>query len=347
MSVPPTPAERLRLEVVLFSGGRGSGALTALLVTNPRVALTVAVNGYDDGASTGEVRRFLGDSLGPSDFRKNASRLARLSAPVRRRLSTCWIASRSGPARPPTAERAAARRAEPRGRPVPPGPAAGAGRPCRMACAGRSLSRSSDLPRRSRRRRRDSVSRTAASATWCSPAAFLLAGRDFNAAVDDYCALAGPAAGRHRERDRRHRRLPGGASTRTDGCSAARKRSSTRSGATGSTTSSCSRAAPERGRPRRAGAPHAARARGVADRARRAFGINPRLARRRSLDADLIIYAPGTQHSSLFPSYLTPGLSDAIAANLTRSSCSSPTSRPTPKSPAAAPSTSSSARCSI
>ncbi|MGH9311390.1 MAG: 2-phospho-L-lactate transferase CofD family protein, partial [Vicinamibacterales bacterium] len=33
--------------------------------------------------------------------------------------------------------------------------------------------------------------------------------------------------------------------------------------------------------------------------------------------ADLIIYAPGTQHSSLFPSYLTPGLCDAIASNLT------------------------------
>src|SRR6185436_19027334 len=42
----------------------------------PDVSLTVAINGYDDGASTGEVRRFLGDSLGPSDFRKNASRLA-------------------------------------------------------------------------------------------------------------------------------------------------------------------------------------------------------------------------------------------------------------------------------
>jgi 2-phospho-L-lactate transferase/gluconeogenesis factor (CofD/UPF0052 family) len=33
-------------------------------------------------------------------------------------------------------------------------------------------------------------------------------------------------------------------------------------------------------------------------------------------EADLIIYAPGTQHSSLFPSYLTPGISDAIAGNL-------------------------------
>ena len=61
---------------MLFSGGRGSGALARQLVARPGVSLTVAINGYDDGASTGEVRRFLGDSLGPSDFRKNASRLA-------------------------------------------------------------------------------------------------------------------------------------------------------------------------------------------------------------------------------------------------------------------------------
>ena len=31
--------------------------------------------------------------------------------------------------------------------------------------------------------------------------------------------------------------------------------------------------------------------------------------------ADLIIYAPGTQHSSLFPSYLTPGLGHEVAKN--------------------------------
>ncbi len=64
--------------MVLFSGGRGSGALAELVATDARVELTVAINGYDDGASTGEVRRFLGDALGPSDFRKNASRFARL-----------------------------------------------------------------------------------------------------------------------------------------------------------------------------------------------------------------------------------------------------------------------------
>ena len=51
------------------------------------------------------------------------------------------------------------------------------------------------------------------------------------------------------------------------------------------------------------------------ERRTREVRLNPRLARRLA-DADLIVYAPGTQHSSLFPSYLTPGLSAAIAANL-------------------------------
>src|SRR5689334_11095291 len=64
------------IEVVVFTGGRGSAVLSERLIANPRISLTLAINGYDDGASTGEVRRFLRDSLGPSDFRKNASRLA-------------------------------------------------------------------------------------------------------------------------------------------------------------------------------------------------------------------------------------------------------------------------------
>src|SRR5829696_3296658 len=69
----PDPAS---LRVVLFSGGRGSSVLSKELVRDRRIKLTLAINGYDDGASTGEVRRFLGDALGPSDFRKNSSRLA-------------------------------------------------------------------------------------------------------------------------------------------------------------------------------------------------------------------------------------------------------------------------------
>ena len=61
------------------------------------------------------------------------------------------------------------------------------------------------------------------------------------------------------------------------------------------------------------GAEAAARALEVA-----AAGLDAQSAARRSkiAEADVIIYAPGTQHSSLFPSYLTPGLADAIAGNL-------------------------------
>ncbi len=62
------------------------------------------------------------------------------------------------------------------------------------------------------------------------------------------------------------------------------------------------------------GATQDALARELTDREAR-VALNPRLAGALE-QADLIIYAPGTQHSSLFPSYLTPGLSDAIAANL-------------------------------
>ena len=79
------------LRVVLFSGGRGSGALTTALVRTPGVDVTLAINGYDDGASTGEVRRFLGDALGPSDFRKNASRLAAALASCAPALVRCSI----------------------------------------------------------------------------------------------------------------------------------------------------------------------------------------------------------------------------------------------------------------
>jgi hypothetical protein len=45
------------------------------------------------------------------------------------------------------------------------------------------------------------------------------------------------------------------------------------------------------------------------------LAVNPRLTAKIAA-ADLILYAPGTQHSSLFPSYLTPGISEAIAGNL-------------------------------
>ena len=42
--------------------------------------------------------------------------------------------------------------------------------------------------------------------------------------------------------------------------------------------------------------------------------LNPRAAEALA-SADVIVYGPGTQHSSLFPSYMTDGVAEAIAAN--------------------------------
>lgn len=57
--------------VVLFSGGRGGGSVLSELLRTPGIGVTVIVNGYDNGLSTGALRDFIPGMLGASDFRKN------------------------------------------------------------------------------------------------------------------------------------------------------------------------------------------------------------------------------------------------------------------------------------
>jgi len=57
------------LNIVLLNGGRGAATLIPTLLNQPGVKVTSIVNAYDDGRSTGEIRRFF-DMLGPSDLRK-------------------------------------------------------------------------------------------------------------------------------------------------------------------------------------------------------------------------------------------------------------------------------------
>ena len=57
------------LNVVVLNGGRGAAALIPSLLNQPNVRVTSIVNAYDDGKSTGEIRRFF-SMLGPSDIRK-------------------------------------------------------------------------------------------------------------------------------------------------------------------------------------------------------------------------------------------------------------------------------------
>lgn len=61
--------------IVLFCGGRGSATIIRALLRQTDVDLTLIVNAYDDGLSTGALRNFIPGMLGPSDFRKNLSYL--------------------------------------------------------------------------------------------------------------------------------------------------------------------------------------------------------------------------------------------------------------------------------
>jgi len=281
------------VRVVLFSGGRGSGVLSTQLLKNPHIQLTLAINGYDDGASTGEVRRFLGDSLGPSDFRKNASRLAL-------ELGTC-------PA--PLVEMLDARLPD---------------NLTRTQVLDTIRQRSAATPAVADRidafiRELESTGRQF-NFNDCSvgnlvfAGSFLVCGRRFNYAVDDYCSLVG---------------LPAGVLENvTDGTNA----HLVAVGEDGSVLGSEEEIVGALGQNRIQEIYLIDRALSDADRAQLKRGggwdaasffmrhaakvsINSRLAAKLA-EADLVVYAPGTQHSSLFPSYLTPGMSDVIANNL-------------------------------
>ena len=60
-----------RIVVSIFCGGRGGTRLIRELLRQPGVELNALINAYDDGLSTGELRDFIPGMLGPSDFRKN------------------------------------------------------------------------------------------------------------------------------------------------------------------------------------------------------------------------------------------------------------------------------------
>ena len=57
------------LNIVILNGGRGAAVVIPALLARQGLHVTSVVNAYDDGKSTGEIRRFFG-MLGPSDIRK-------------------------------------------------------------------------------------------------------------------------------------------------------------------------------------------------------------------------------------------------------------------------------------
>lgn len=296
------------LRVVLFSGGRGSGALATALVRMPGVHLTIAINGYDDGASTGEVRRFLGDALGPSDFRKNASRLATALATCPPALVTLLDGRLPDGSGPETIRALSSRLDE--GEATAGADVVAVGETARRAVGSRLRAFLDDLAAGTRPFRFDDCS----VGNLVFAGGYLLAGRAFNRAVDDYAGLLG---------------LPVGLIENvTDGTNAYLVAIDAEGRVLGSEAEIvdathrnaiqdiflvahplCAEEAAALSSPGPAAASHRLAEMGVT------VSMNARLAdevRR----ADMIVYAPGTQHSSLFPSYLTPGLSGAIASNL-------------------------------
>ena len=288
---------------MLFSGGSGSDVLSREFLGHPGVTLTLAINGYDDGASTGELRRFFGDMLGPSDFRKNAARMARalrtlpdsgidllelrLPAPCTREEALGCLQSVREPSMPAESEFQQCVRS-----------LASALYPEQRTAIAAAL---------------DAFERyfndTGRPFEWsdCSIGNLVLAGcflqadRAFNRAVARYCALLNLPLG-----------LIENVTTGTNAYLVATDLDG------GLITSEAV----------------------IVDGSRRNYiddiflieralddgddlaeiaaelAPNPELLAKIS-SADLIVYAPGTQHSSLYPSYMTPGIGTAIADNLT------------------------------
>jgi 2-phospho-L-lactate transferase/gluconeogenesis factor (CofD/UPF0052 family) len=69
------------LRVALFCGGRGSASIIRALLSRADLCLSLIINGFDDGRSTGVVRKLIPGLLGPSDFRKNLSYVLNPQAP--------------------------------------------------------------------------------------------------------------------------------------------------------------------------------------------------------------------------------------------------------------------------
>jgi 2-phospho-L-lactate transferase/gluconeogenesis factor (CofD/UPF0052 family) len=75
LAVSPRKPAKTRIDVVLFSGGSGTKSIAEALLRHPQIRLRILINAYDDGHSTGRLRRFIPSMLGPSDVRKNIDRL--------------------------------------------------------------------------------------------------------------------------------------------------------------------------------------------------------------------------------------------------------------------------------
>ncbi len=294
------------LRVAVFSGGRGSASLIRHLIRSDDMSVTLLVNGYDDGLSTGALRRLLPGMLGPSDFRKalvhhldpGRPADAALRAVVEYRFPV--DATRAHLAAVAAALSSGAAEPDPRFADLAPAQRCGIDREL-----------GTFLDHLDRGGLHFEIG-DCSLGNLVFAGAYLRVGRDFNAAVDHCRRLVGSPI----------RILD--VTTGVDAHLVAVLRDGTL------LPDEASIVGPHEPSPIaelhlladpllpaeidaiRAADP-AGRQRMLDDRRAR-IQLDPE-AHRALTEADAIVYGPGTQHSSLLPSYLTPGLPDAVAGN--------------------------------
>lgn len=302
------------LKVVLFSGGSGTKTITEHFSRHPQISLTILINCYDDGHSTGRLRGFIPGMLGPSDVRKNINNLMPRTDRCHKALRT--LSDRRLPVGAPF--EASAQLVESFGQldasALPP--------EFRADFEQLTLLQATGLARYCRAFHCYLMEQAAMgnrfNFTDCAlgniifAGSFLEQGRDFNRTVDDLCVFY--------EAGSRLLNITLGenlflVAEREDG-SVLRSEADIVSQ---SVMSKISRIALIDDQTYRNCVEHAVNVsnddlRAIIARNECSPALNPR-AQQALEEADVIIYGPGTQHSSLLPSYLTEGVAAAIRKN--------------------------------
>ncbi|MEO3811574.1 2-phospho-L-lactate transferase CofD family protein [Sphaerisporangium sp. B11E5] len=301
--------------VTMFSGGRGGASIARRLLSIPGLGLSLVINGYDNGLSTGALRRYLPGMLGPSDFRKNCllhldrgdPQQAALMSVLEHRLPAGITPERLGDL---IDEIASSGRCA--GRP-PSGSDTGTPFDALRPEAREEITR--DLRLFARRLGAEPYGMDlgdCALGNLVFAGAYLRTGEDFNAAVRSCARTFGSPV--------RLLNVTGGenaflAALKRDGRLLADEADIVAPQDDEAITDLFLLRQPigHRCRAELEALP-AARVREVLARHRADVTPSPE-ALDAIRDTDLLVYGPGTPHSSLLPSYLTPGVTDAIAAS--------------------------------
>lgn len=294
--------------VTLFCGGRGAASLAGELIGQQDVRLTMVINGYDNGLSTGALRRFVPGMLGVSDFRKNLRHHLDPADPHQAALLELLELRFPAGATPADLHDLLA--------------ALDTGRACSFPWVGDlrpaervSIARDLAVFESHRAARGGFDLADCAAANLLVAGAYLRLGRDFNRAVAEVAATFGGPARVLNVSDGTDAYL---VAVKEDGELLADEADivAPQSAALIRHVALLPRPVGPEDRALLAGLPADEQAALLRARAV-PVPVDPAAAGA-VRDADLLVYGPGTHHSSLLPTYLTRGLSDCVRASRAR-----------------------------